>query len=89
MPPHGWTTPEQLEFLEARKDACRDAKAEGTISHFHHKLYRDWFQIYPERAALFPGLEGDLTAEQTIALGEAVRRRKNVSTTSGPCQSSN
>ena len=73
MAPQGWTTPDQLQFLQSRMDAYRDAKAEGNVTHFHHKLYRDWFQAFPERAALFPSLDGDLTPEQTIALGEAIR----------------
>ena len=60
-------------------DAYRDAKAEGTVTRFHHELFRDWFQSFPERAARFPDVEGELTAEQTIALGEAIRLRKNVS----------
>ena len=79
MAPKGWANPAQQEFLEARMDTYRDAKAEGTVMRFHHKLYRDWFQAFPEQAALFPDAKGELTAEQTIALGEAIRLRKNVS----------
>ena len=79
MAPQGWTTPDQLQFLQNHMDACCDVKAEGNMTHFHHKLYRNWFQAFPERAVLFPSLDSDLTLEQTVALGEAIRLRKNVS----------
>ena len=86
MAPHGWTSPEQLEFLQNRMGAHRDAKAEGTVTRFHQKLYHEWFQTYPERAVLFPGVEGDLTPEQTVAFGEAIQLRKNVSSIHYNCE---
>lgn len=79
MAPQGWMTPAQLESLWSHMDVCHDAKAKGNVSHFHHKLYRDWFQSFPEKVVLFPDVEGDLTPKQTIALGEAIRLQKNVS----------
>ena len=66
--------------------AYHDAKAEGMVTRFHQKLYHEWFQTYPERAVLFPGVEGDLTPEQTVAFGEAIRLRKNVSSIHYNCE---
>ena len=74
-----WTTEEQYEFLslyladflEAQKN-----KQESTV--FWPQVFRDWFKKFPEREALFPGLES-LTEEQESTLGEALKKRHVVS----------
>lgn len=78
MAPPPWTTAEQREFLEPRLEAFCVARSTGSATRFRYELYHQWFQAYPEREVLFPGLEGELTTEQTSALSKAIVQRKKV-----------
>ncbi|KAH7906733.1 hypothetical protein BJ138DRAFT_1104900 [Hygrophoropsis aurantiaca] len=75
MPPQSWTTPEQEAFLLLHKNDFLKAQLQARTPSFFQILDHEWFQKFPEKDVLFPGVP-ELTEEQKIRLGKAVETRK-------------
>lgn len=80
MPPHGWTTKEQKEFLneelkEYIKIGSRKYRKNWTT------LFQKWAQHWPERQTALPNIPADhaLTVDQDALLAKAWEKRQEVS----------
>ncbi|KAH7905778.1 hypothetical protein BJ138DRAFT_1105702 [Hygrophoropsis aurantiaca] len=76
MPPPSWASPKQEKFLLSHKSEFLKAQLQALTPPFFEKFNHAWFQKFPERDALFPGIVDELTEEQKTSLGKAVERRK-------------
>ncbi|KAF8451149.1 hypothetical protein L210DRAFT_988707 [Boletus edulis BED1] len=76
MAPTKWMTTEQAEFLTGLYPRYLEHTADKSYHRFWAELFTEWFTRWPERATLFPNIEGVLNAEQGEALGAAVDARK-------------
>ncbi|KAJ6467494.1 hypothetical protein C8R47DRAFT_1223618 [Mycena vitilis] len=82
MPPAGWTTPEELEFLQSWMSRYITARADGTQWQFWPLVQEAWFRTFPEGPRLGQaGLDADgnapdLTTTEQAALGTAIQERK-------------
>ena len=79
MAPDRWATPEQREWLEARVTVFRQHQDNCIVARFWTEAFRDWFEAYPEREALYPGFYGPLNEQETAQLSEKTKKRKKVS----------
>ena len=86
MPGKPWTTEEQATFLTGHFQPFLDAQANKEISTvFWPRIYREWFEKYPEKEVLFPGYTS-LTEEQEKELQSALNERRKVARNSViPC----
>jgi hypothetical protein len=78
MPGKTWATKEQTAFLVERVPQYEEARATKKLSLYWPRLYREWFEKYPEKDSLFPGCD-TLTEAQDIALRDAIVYRQQVS----------
>ncbi|KAJ7664546.1 hypothetical protein DFH06DRAFT_1127952 [Mycena polygramma] len=82
MPPAGWTTPQELEFLQAYMPRYITARADGTLWQFWPPMQEAWFRTFPEGPRLgqagldADGNEPDLTPTEQTAVGTAIQERK-------------
>jgi hypothetical protein len=77
--PKKWTTPEQEKFLEGYiPEYFKGRDNDDLPSVFWPLINSEWFRAFPEKSALFPGVD-KLTVEQEDELGVALEKRKQVS----------
>lgn len=79
MPPATWTTDDQYDWLKVWEPVYLEHTQNKTYARFWEEVFPAWFEKWPERAVLYPTVEGPLDAEQGKALGKAVDQRKEVS----------
>lgn len=82
MPGKPWTTDEQASFLQGYVPQYLAAQKDGTVSAFWPRVYRDWFEQYPERPIVFPGSE-ELSETQEEKLKDEICKRRQVSAQAG------
>ncbi|RDX43067.1 hypothetical protein OH76DRAFT_1361680 [Lentinus brumalis] len=81
MPPTGWPTDDQKDWLEDRNDAAIEARRTGAYSKWITATLHDWFLLWSEKTRLFGTFTGKLTPEQEAELGKATRHKQEVRTT--------
>ena len=79
MAPSCWATPEQQEWLEKRITAFRQHQDSCIVACFWPEVFRDWFEVYPERDALYPDFYGPLNGLETVESCEKTKKRKKAS----------
>jgi hypothetical protein len=86
MAPPPWATEEQRVWLDTRMSRYVKLQADGKLSEFWPWVQGQWFNDFPEEAAIGlppPSPLGDtpaLTDVQMGQLGNAIKNRKSVST---------
>jgi hypothetical protein len=79
MPGKPWTSADQAAFLTENLPHYLEAQASKVLSAaFWPRIFREWFEKFPEREALFPGVVS-LTEEQVAQLQTALEDRHKVS----------
>jgi len=74
-----WTTPEQLDFLMARRTDFLEANVKKTRSDFHLDVFTDWFKRWPLLASMFPGkAETELDPAELERYQKALSDKKSV-----------
>jgi len=81
MPHHGWATPVQLDWLQAKLPSYQELSAKKNYSLFWPSCFEAWFKQWPERLSKFPGipLDQQLTVEQSMEVNGAIKACKIVS----------
>ena len=79
MAPEPWATITQKAWLEAHIAAFRQHQDNCIVGRFWAEVIREWFEAFPERDALYPGVYGPLDEQQTTELQNKTRKRVNVS----------
>jgi hypothetical protein len=91
MAPPPWATEEQHVWLDAGMPRYVKLQADGKLSEFWPWVQGQWFNDFPEEAAIGlppPSTLGDtpvLTEVQMGQLGNAIKKRKSVSATKRNC----
>jgi hypothetical protein len=86
MAPPRWTTANQRAYLELQMSDYIRRQAQKKLHLFWPPMEEGWFHLFPEQAALGLPLPNatppvrQLTEAETKALGEAIDKRKSVST---------
>jgi hypothetical protein len=78
MPGKPWTTQDQANFLQSYVVQFQEAQANRDLSTFWPRIFREWFERFPEKEAIFPECEA-LTEAQEGQLKEAINQRYKVS----------
>jgi hypothetical protein len=77
MPGKQWTTEEQRTFLTDRIPQFLEAQASGGLTMYWPRIYREWFEKFPEKEVLFPGCD-ELSVEQEERLKKEFHIRRKV-----------
>lgn len=76
-----WTTPEQRDFLDARRAAYQTIHDSGNAKYdeFWAQLSQEWAEAFPEIDVIFPGIPLErLTVEERAVLSLGIQRRFTV-----------
>ncbi|KAJ6480002.1 hypothetical protein C8R47DRAFT_1218929 [Mycena vitilis] len=75
MAPGGWAEPEETAWLVSQLPLYVAARTDKTLWAFWPKMQKTWFDRFSEESKL-GFTDPDLTAEQLVVLGEALKERK-------------
>jgi len=78
MPGKPWTTDEQVVFLTKNIPHFLEAQAAKTLPAFWPRIFREWFEKFPEKDVIFPEV-ASLTEAQAATLQSALADRRKVS----------